>query len=102
VKVILDSDLAALYGVGTRRLNEQMRREGARFSDDFAFQLTQDEKDKVIAECHHLATLRFSPQSPLAFTKHGAIMAANALNSDRAIDMRAAPCAAGEKPSLPD
>lgn len=85
MKVILDSDLAALYGVETRRLNEQIRRNGARFPDDFAFQLTQDEKDKVIAECDHLAKLRFSPHSPLAFTEHGALMVANVLRSPHAV-----------------
>ena len=85
--VIVDANLAELYGVTTRRLNEQVRRNLDRFPDDFAFRLTEDEKEKVVAECDHLANLRFSPHLPLAYTEHGAIMAANVLNSDRAIEM---------------
>ena len=87
VKVIIGPDLAELYGVSTRRLNEQVRRNRERFPDDFVFELSQDEKDKVVAKCDHLANLRFSPYLPLAFTEHGAIMAANVLNSKRAVDM---------------
>ena len=86
-RVIIDSDLAALYGVETRRLNEQVKRNGDRFPDDFVFQLTEEERAKVIAECDHLAKLRFSPHLPLAFTEHGALMAANVLNSNLAIGM---------------
>lgn len=86
-RVIIDFDLAALYGVETRRLNEQVKRNSDRFPDDFVFQLTEEEKAKVIAECDHLAKLRFSPHLPLAFTEHGALMAANVLNSKLAIGM---------------
>jgi len=87
VKVIIGPDLAELYGVTTRRLNEQVRRNRERFPDDFVFELRQDEKDEVVAKCDHLANLRFSPYLPLAFTEHGALMAANVLRSDRAIEM---------------
>jgi len=73
-RVIIDFDLAGLYGVETRRLNEQVKRNSDRFPDDFVFQLTEEEKAKVIAECDHLAKLRFSPHLPLAFTEHGALM----------------------------
>ena len=85
-KVIIGPDLADLYGVTTRRLNEQVRRNRERFPEDFVFQLTQEEKEEVVAKCDHLANLRFSPYLPLAFTEHGAIMAANVLNSQRAIE----------------
>jgi len=104
VKVILDSDLADLYGVETRTLNHAVRRNADRFPEDFVFQLTEKEKTKVITECDHLANLRFSPHLPRAFTEHGALMAASVLNSRQAIEMRAAPWAAREKPaaSLPD
>jgi hypothetical protein len=104
VKVILDSDLADLYGVETRTLNQAVRRNADRFPEDFVFQLTEKEKTKVITECDHLANLRFSPHLPRAFTEHGALMAASVLNSRQAIEMRAAPWAAREKPaaSLPD
>ena len=52
-KVILDSDLAALYGVPTKRLNEQIKRNHERFPPDFMFQLTKAEKDEVVADCDH-------------------------------------------------
>ena len=52
-KVILDADLAELYGVETRRLNEQVKRNVERFPDDFAFQLTEEEKERVVADCDH-------------------------------------------------
>jgi hypothetical protein len=85
-KVILDADLAVLYGVSTKRLNEQVKRNKARFPDDFIFQLTAGEKAEVVANCDHLKKLKFSPQRPFAFTEHGAIMAANVLNSERAVE----------------
>ncbi len=84
-EVILDADLAALYGVSTKRLNEQVKRNRGRFPDDFMFQLTIDEKAEVVANCDHLRKLKFSPTLPYAFTEHGAIMAANVLNSERAV-----------------
>ena len=85
-RVMLDADLAILYGVETKRLNEQVRRNRERFPDDFMFQLTAEEKAEVVANCDHLIRLKFSPQLPLAFTEHGAIMAANVLNTPRAIE----------------
>ncbi|HEY4562273.1 MAG TPA: ORF6N domain-containing protein [Thermoanaerobaculia bacterium] len=84
-KVILDSDLAELYGVTTKRLNEQVRRNRDRFPPDFMFQLTAEEKAEVVANCDHLARLKFSSALPLAFTEHGAIMAANVLSSSKAV-----------------
>ena len=86
-KVILDADLGKLYGVSTKRLNEQIRRNHARFPEDFTFQLTPEEKAEVVANCDHLSNLKFSPALPLAFTEHGAIMAASVLNSPRAIEI---------------
>jgi hypothetical protein len=84
-KVILDSDLAALYGVPTNRLNEQVKRNQERFPPDFMFQLTKAEKDEVVANCDHLQKLKFSPVLPNAFTEHGAIMVASVLNTQRAV-----------------
>ncbi|MBU4257858.1 MAG: ORF6N domain-containing protein [Proteobacteria bacterium] len=84
-KVILDRDLAQLYNVTTKRLNEQVRRNRSRFPDDFIFRLTAKEKAKVVANCDHLSTVKFSPSLPYAFTEHGAIMAASVINSPRAI-----------------
>ena len=86
-KVILDLDLANLYGVTTKRLNEQVKRNRDRFPSDFAFLLTDDEKAEVVANCDHLTRLKFSPVSPRAFTEHGTIMAAKVLNSPRAVQM---------------
>ena len=88
-KVLLDADLAKLYGVTTKRLNEQVKRNRDRFPDDFMFQLTPDEKAEVVANCDHLQGLKFSPAFPYAFTEHGAIMAASVLNTRRAIEMSA-------------
>jgi hypothetical protein len=82
---MLDADLAALYGVSTKRLNEQVRRNKDRFPDDFMFRLISKEKAEVVANCDHLRTLKFSPNLPYAFTEHGAIMLAGVLNTERAI-----------------
>ena len=86
-RVILDADLAELYGVTTKRLNEQVKRNADRFPEDFAFRLTGEEKLEVVANCDHLAKLKFSSQAPMAFTEHGAIMAASILNSAEAVAM---------------
>jgi len=85
VKVMIDSDLAELYGVTTKRLNEQVKRNSKRFPVDFMFQLTEQEKQEVVANCDHLKRLKFSPNLPYVFTEHGAVMLASVLNSDRAI-----------------
>ena len=84
-KVILDADLALIYGVPTKRLNEQVKRNWKRFPDDFVFQLTTAEKAEVVANCDHLARLKFSPVLPWAFTEYGAVMSANVLNSPQAV-----------------
>jgi hypothetical protein len=86
-KVLLDADLAAIYGVPTKRLNEQVKRNAARFPEDFVFQLDSTEKAEVVANCDHLSRLRFSKSLPDAFTEHGALMAANVLNSPDAVRM---------------
>ena len=84
-RVILDSDLARLYGVTTKRLNEQVKRNQERFPVDFMFRVTGSEKAEVVANCDHLTNLKFSPTFPFVFTEHGAIMAANVLNSKKAV-----------------
>ena len=86
-KVMIDADLAALYGVPTKRLNEQVKRNAERFPADFMFQLTADEKAEVVANCDHLAKLKFSKAPPVAFTEHGAIQASNVLASPQAVEM---------------
>jgi len=84
-KVVIDADLAEFYGVPTKRLNEQVKRNKDRFPKDFMFQLSAEEKSKVVAKCDHLEKLKFSKILPCAFTEHGAIMAASILNSPQAI-----------------
>ncbi len=86
-KVILDADLAAIYGVPTKRLNEQVKRNAERFPADFVFQLSSEEKEEVVANCDHLSRLKFSKTCPYAFTEHGALMAANVLSSPEAVKM---------------
>jgi hypothetical protein len=87
-KVILDSDLAELYGVPVKRLNEQVKRNRERFPTDFMFQLRPDERESLKPQ---IATSKGGRggrrYAPYAFTEHGAIMAATVLNSDRAVEM---------------
>ena len=102
-KVILDADLAELYDVPTKRLNEQVKRNADRFPEDFLFQLTEEEAEEVQRSRSQIATA--SPDTsamrsqiataskrnirhrPRAFTEHGAIMAATILNSPEAVAM---------------
>ncbi len=84
-KVMLDADLAIIYGISTSRLNEQVKRNKDRFPDDFMFQLSDDEKAEVIANCDHLEKLKFSRTNPYAFSEHGTIMLASVLNTPIAI-----------------
>jgi ORF6N domain len=88
-RVILDAELAALYGVTTKRLNEQVKRNAERFPEDFLFRLTATETEAVNRS--QLATgsqrHRDPRYPPFAFTEHGAIMAATILNSPRAVEM---------------
>jgi hypothetical protein len=60
LRVMIDTDLAELYGVTTKRLNEQVKRNIARFPPDFMFRLTENEKEEVVANCDHLDGLKFS------------------------------------------
>ena len=87
VRVILDSDLAALYGVPTKRLNEQYRRNRKRFPQDFAFQLTAGEADSLRSQIATSRSHGGRRYRPYAFTEHGALQAANILNSANAVRM---------------
>ena len=84
-KVILDADLANIYGVKTKRLNEQVKRNIDRFPADFMFRLTDKEVEKVVANCDHLHKLKYSNINPNAFTEHGALMVSSVLNTATAI-----------------
>jgi hypothetical protein len=85
-RVLLDRDLAELYGVETRRLNEQVRRNKQRFPDDFIFEVSDQEARTLMSQ---FATSSWggTRKRPLAFTEHGAIMAATVLNSPSAVKM---------------
>jgi hypothetical protein len=87
LRVIVDVDLAALYGVPTKALNQAVKRNADRFPTDFLFQLTSAEKTEVVTNCDHLQNLKFSKALPYAFTEHGAIQAANVLASSQAVEM---------------
>jgi hypothetical protein len=87
-RVLLDSDLAALYGVPTHRLNEAVKRNVERFPEDFAFQLTAAETIALISQTAISKKGRGGRRKPAwAFTEHGAIMLASVLNSPRAVQM---------------
>jgi hypothetical protein len=88
-KVILDTDLAALYGVTPKRLNEQVKRNRERFPADFTFQLTEAESLSLRSQIATLKQGRGRHRTYLrrAFTEHGAIMAASVLRSPRAVEM---------------
>lgn len=86
-QVMLDRDLARLYGVETKRLNEAVKRNIERFPERFMFQLADDEKNKVVAICDHLKELRFSYQNPYAFTEQGVSMLSAVLKSETAINI---------------
>jgi hypothetical protein len=86
-RVMLDRDLAELYGASTKRLNEQVKRNKRRFPDDFMFQLTEDEKNELVANCDRFSPLKHSTALPYAFTEHGALMLANVIKSATAIEV---------------
>ena len=84
-KVMIDQDLANLYQVPTKVLNQAVKRNIKRFPSDFMFRLSKAEKKEVVTNCDHLQNLRFSPQLPCAFTELGVSMLSSVLNSERAI-----------------
>ena len=84
-KVMIDRDLAILYGVSTKRLNEQVKRNIQRFPKDFMFTLSLHEKNELVAICDRFITLKHSTVFPYAFTEQGVAMLSSVLNSERAI-----------------
>ena len=83
-KVMIDSDLSELYGVETRRLNEQVKRNISRFPEDFMFQLSEDEFDNLMSQ---IATSSWGGRRrlPYVFTEHGVLMLSSVLNTERSI-----------------
>lgn len=96
-KVIVDADLAEFYGVPTKRLNEQVKRNRERFPGDFVFLMIAEEKQEVVAKCDHLSNLKYSKTLPYVFTEHGALMA-RSLTSPEAVPRRRRIGFTGEKP----
>jgi hypothetical protein len=86
-RVLFDADLAELYGVSTKALNQAVKRNANRFPLDFVFQTTIEEKAEVVTNCDHLARLKFSRTNPYVFTEYGAVALANVLASPQAIEM---------------
>ena len=89
-KVMLDSDLAELYGVETRVLKQAVRRNIERFLSDFMSQLAKGEWIKLITICNNLGNLKYSPSTPFVFTEQGVAMLSGILNSKRAIQVNIA------------
>ena len=87
LRVMIDADLADLYGVPTKALNQAVKRNASRFPPDFMFQLNAAEKAEVVTNCDHLAKLKFSRALPYAFTEYGAVALANVLASSQAVEM---------------
>ena len=87
LRVMIDADLAQLYGVPTKALNQAVKRNAARFPPDFMFQLDAAEKAQVVTNCDHLSKLKFSKALPFAFTEYGAVALANVLASAQAVEM---------------
>lgn len=86
-KVMLDNDLADLYGIETKRLKERVRRNIERFPNDFMFELTEDEYRNLKAQTVVLGRGAHSKYLPFAFTEHGVLMLSSVLNSERAIQV---------------
>ena len=86
-KVMIDADLAALYLVPTKVLNQAVTRNAKRFPEDFMFRLTNKEKDELVTNCDRFERLKHSSALPRAFTEQGVAMLSSVLNSERAIDV---------------
>jgi len=87
-KILLDRDLAELYGVSTKALNQAVTRNRRRFPPDFMFRVTKAEKDELVTNCDRFRSLKHSSAMPRAFTEQGVAMLSSVLNSDRAIEVK--------------
>ncbi len=84
-QVMIDADIAKLYGVQTKYLNRQVRRNIQRFPSEFMLRLTKEEKTELVTNWHRFKTLKHSSSLPYAFTEHGVVMLASVLNSETAV-----------------
>ena len=89
-EIMIDRDLAELYGVETKRLNEQVKRNNERFPSDFMFQLNDKEKNELVAKCDRLNSLKYSTVNPYVFTEQGVYMLSSVLKSKKAIEVNIA------------
>ena len=89
-KVMIDRDLARLYGVTTKVLNQAVKRNKNRFPNEFMLRLTLKEKNELVTNCDRFASLKHSAFLPCAFTEHGVAMLSSVLNSERAIQVNIA------------
>lgn len=80
---MLDRDLAELYGVETKHLNRQVKRNIQRFPEEFMFQLNIEERNQLVTICHRFRTMKHATSLPYAFTEHGVAMLASVLKSER-------------------
>ena len=86
-RVMIDRDIAELYGVETKYLNRQVKRNKERFPEEFMFQLTKEEKGELVTNWHRFASMKHSSTLPFVFTEHGIAMLSAVLNSKRAVTM---------------
>jgi hypothetical protein len=84
---MIDRDLAELYSVSTKRLNEAVKRNWRRFPEDFMFKLSKTERDELVAICDRFSILKHSTSFPYAFTENGVAMLSSVLNSEHAIQV---------------
>lgn len=87
MQVMLDRDLAELYAVETKRLNEQVKRNAERFPNDFMFQLSEKEKNELVANCDRFENMKHSSSNPYVFTEQGGYMLATVLKSKIAVEV---------------
>ncbi len=86
-RVMIDNDLAELYGVQTKVLNQSVKRNIERFPIDFMFQLNDEEQKELVTNCDRLKKLKHSSNNAYAFTEHGVAMLSSVLNSEKAIEI---------------
>jgi len=87
IKVMIDTDLAALYETETKKLKQQVKRNMNRFPEDFMFELTKEEKEQLIALSPRLENLKYSPVNPIVFTEQGVSMLSSVLTTPRAVQI---------------
>jgi len=85
-KVLIDSDVAKIYGVETKRVNEAIKNNPDKFPEGYMFELTKEQKTEVVENFDHLSKLKFSPYNPKAFTEKGLYMLATILKSKKAVE----------------